>query len=259
MVEQATHNRQATGSNPVRAIFPVEVSMNRALLCAVTFFMMAHAALAQAPELRPLPSANPTPPSQTSNPLQPAETAEQQQLHGLAQFQSLAANASAVTITRMPCCKRPIGLRCVRIKVRNNGDLPVTIMGDAATADGNGFKHACAATLMADVRRSGCGLTSGDLALLAAVGVGSLYLAGPIMYELVADPKGGVTSGMAFGRDGIRHKVESVRMTNRLIMPGDETDGALCFDTPGLPTTVRIPVITGQAGTVAGELELPVR
>jgi hypothetical protein len=254
-------------------------TLQAVLLSLVTIFSILAPTLAQQAELRPAPTASTTPPVSTpaaaavpipnvpgTSPsilqgagLQAGETPEQQKLHGLAQFQSLSANAAIVPVNCLPGCKQPISLRCVRLRVRNNGDLPVTIMGDCATAEGAGFKNAMAATLLHDVRRSGCGMTGTELALLAIVGVGSLGFAAPMLYEQLADPKGGVTSGTAFGRDGIRHKVEGLRMTNRLIMPGDETDGALCFDTPTFPNMVRIPVITGQAGTVAGELELTVR
>lgn len=173
-------------------------------------------------------------------------------LRGLASLSGIAATAVRAPAC-LPGCKRDMGVQCVQVHVQNNTDQPITVNGNDASGaiSGTNFQSVTDKTVQS---KSGCGLSGKDVALLAVVGVGTVGLGQDLLFDIMTTPK---TLGEPFFRDGIRQKIEAVKFGRRLLMPGDETTGWLCFSSSIAPDTVSLPV-AGMDGKQAGELKLTV-
>jgi hypothetical protein len=233
MVEQATHNRQATGSNPVGAISLHSKTINhrRIVGCAMAWSLFLGGWI----------TATPVSAQEADPPLR-----------GLASLSGVAASALRASDC-LPGCRRDMGVQCVQVHIQNNTDQPITVNGNEASGM-VGTASLPVASEPVTEKESGCGLTAADVGLLAVIGVTTVGFGQDMLFERLTTPK---TLGEAFFRDGARHKVEGVRFGRRLLMPGDETTGWLCFNGSITPDTVSLPV-AGMDGKQAGELKLSV-
>lgn len=150
----------------------------------------------------------------------------------------MSATKLKQTTQLIPGCQSR-GFQCFEIKIQNKSSEIVTIDGDAAQAEVAG--NTIRASSLNELSHSlGCGLSLADKGLLSAVSLGSLGLAGPILFDFISNTTYPKT---ALGLDGIAHSIEIQRLGRRLLLPSDETTGCLCFALKASTTvsTIRIP------------------
>ena len=173
-------------------------------------------------------------------------------LRGLAEFSQVSAQAIDVT-SRIIAGGGQSRFECVRLKVKNNGEGTVMVDGEGAVAQVEGRTVAAVGQDQA-IKGSGYGLSLPSQALLAGASIGSLGLAGPILYEIMTNPRQKGFQGYEWGRDGLRNWIENNRFGRSIILPGDERIGWMCFDCAAgrVPTKVQIPISSipdnGQSG-----------
>lgn len=171
------------------------------------------------------------------------------QLRGLAEFTTISAQALEVRPRLFPDC-RMTGFTCINVAVKNKGSQLVTVHGDKAQAIVSG-KLVIAASDETLVKRAGCGMSAAETALLWGVGLASVGLAGPILEEILTEPK---YPQAPYGVDAVRKRIEGDKLGRRLLLPGDETAGWLCFQSQSgeVPLEVLIPANSAtQSGRVA--------
>ncbi len=178
--------------------------------------------------------------------------AEDSALQGIAEFRSVSSSAVATQLKLSGC--RGMRLHCIQVHIKNDADQPISVDGDAAFAEESKGKVQ-AATLAQTIVNANCGYSSADWALLGLTSFATIGLGEVMMAERLSDPK---TLAIPFDRDGTRRRIEDLRLGRRLLMPGDETYGMLCFTGPDIPKLVHIPVSLGQYGSKKGSLDVAV-
>ena len=149
----------------------------------------------------------------------------------------------------------------VRVRVKNNGDRPMLVIGNKIrcslhdkTSEASGEKELEA--------RDNRLLSNHERFAVALVGVGSAGLAAPIFNEMMTPSENGKRDlGLALGRDRGRHEVEGERIGTRLLMPGDDTVGWVAFDdTDGTRAcnSLFVPVMFSPYNKINAALEVPV-
>lgn len=247
-VEQATHNRQATGSNPVGATLLIrtenEASMfERVSLLGGTLrrsitFAAAVAVFAA--------SGGPV-----------AGEEQQPALRGLAEFESVSARVAEIRPYVLKVC-RGHNMQCILIHVKNAGSKIITVDGDNAK-----MTVGAAAMVPRNVtqleKATCCRLSTPAIAAVTALSLGTLGLASSIPYEWFANKRDAHFRNGGYGwlKDGPRHEIEGMRFGKRVILQGDESDGWLCFATTEVKPTdnLQIPV---TAGDKSGLLEVQI-
>lgn len=183
-----------------------------------------------------------------------ANAQESQALRGLAEFKDVSGSAIITSGRLLPNC-RPVDLSCVQVHIKNDSDKVVVADAINATAMVGG-QTMRATDLTAMMDNSNCGLSRGKKAAVIGTAAFTFGFFGPLTYEALAPKK---DLGTAFGKDGTRHEAESLYFGRRVIMPGDETTGWLCFDihSQDVPSQVQIPLYADKALT-SGQITLPV-
>lgn len=169
-------------------------------------------------------------------------------LSGLAEFNAISASASDLSGRISPGCRLK-GYRCIELRVKNNRSEPVVVDGERTAGQVNGklLQPESAEKLTGEIN---CGMSYLQASLVGAIGLGTLGLAGPMAYEVFEKPK---YPGAPYGRDNVTHLVQGDRFGQRLILPGDETEGWLCFrcGPESTPRSLTIPIYSrSQAGQV---------
>lgn len=175
-------------------------------------------------------------------------------MHGLAQFKSVSGSAIPAHGQLLPRC-RPLDLKCVEVHIKNDSNQVIVIDGEQSTATVAG-QSVRAANVAQIIAASDCELSAGKKIAVATVALTTFGFFAPLSYELLT-PRPDL--GVPFRADGPRWKAETLHLGRRLIMPGDDTTGWLCFDAAGAdqPQEVQIPLSSDQGGKT-GLLILPV-
>lgn len=179
---------------------------------------------------------------------------ESSTLRGLAEFKEVSGSAIVTKGRLLPNC-RPVDLSCVQVHIKNDSSDVIVADATNATATVSG-QTLRAAPLTAMLDNSNCGISKGKKAAVVTTAAFTFGFFGPLTYEALAPKK---DLGTAFGKDGTRHESESLHFGRRVIMPGDETTGWLCFDisTKEPPSQVQIPLFSDKARQ-SGQIILPV-
>lgn len=172
-------------------------------------------------------------------------------LKGLAEFTTVSAQALDVQANArlFPDC-RATDITCVKVSLKNNDSQIITIKGNEAQAAVGG-ETTTAVPEQTLAKCSGCQMSGSQTALLWGVGLATVGLAGPILQEILSRPR---YPQAAYSRDAGRQRAEGARLGNRIVLPGDETTGWLCFQIPAgrSPEEITLPVASAtQSGRVA--------
>jgi hypothetical protein len=191
-----------------------------------------------------------TPPAQ----VKPPDGQPAQPLRGLAAFTTVSAQALDVQANArlFPDC-RATDFTCVKVSLKNNDTQIITIKGNEAQAVVGG-QTTTAVPEETLIKCSGCQMSGSQTALLWGVGLATVGFAGPILQEILTKPK---YPQAAYGRDAGRQRAEGARLGNRIVLPGDETSGWLCFQIPAgkSPQEITLPVASPtQSGRVAVQI-----
>ncbi|HEY9869893.1 MAG TPA: hypothetical protein V6D08_12065 [Candidatus Obscuribacterales bacterium] len=183
--------------------------------------------------------------------VKPPDTQPGPPLTGLAEFTTVSAQALAVQANArlFPDC-RATDFTCVKVSLKNNDTQIITIKGNEAQAAVGG-QTTTAVPEETLIKCSGCQMSGSQTALLWGVGLATVGFAGPILQEMLTHPK---YPQAAYGSDAGRQRAEGARLGNRIVLPGDETTGWLCFQIPAgrSPEEITLPVSSPtQSGRVA--------
>lgn len=177
-------------------------------------------------------------------------------------------------VKRLPGCPltnyKGKPLEFVEMKIKNNSNQPIVVLGNLVLAqldgpsgnDGNAVSAVAPQSESALEKSSRSTLSRRGKFAVAAVSVSTIGLGGPIFHEMLTPNENKKRNlGIALGRDGPRHEIESERFTRRLIMPGDETSGWFGFDVPPLSklTDIRVPVLFAPFDLPSGALVISVK
>jgi hypothetical protein len=180
--------------------------------------------------------------------------AEETTLRGLAEFKDVSGSAIEAHGRLLPPC-RPIDLSCVEVHIKNDSSEVVVVDGNAATATLNGTTLRVQ-EISAMTEATDCSLTKGKKTVAIATAMLTFGYFGPLVSEALGPKK---DLGVGFGKEGLRHRSESLYLGRRVIMPGDETTGWLVFSTEDnvTPQQVQIPLYSDKARK-SGQIVLPV-
>ncbi len=177
-------------------------------------------------------------------------------------------------VKRLPGCPltnyKGKPLEFIEMKIKNNSSQPIVVLGNLVLAqldgpssnDGNVVSAVAPQSESTLEKNSRSTLSKRGKFAVAAVSVSTIGLGGPIFHEMLNPNENRKRNlGIALGRDGARHEIESERFTRRLVMPGDETSGWFGFDVPPQSklTDIRVPVLFAPFDLPSGALVLSVK
>lgn len=180
-------------------------------------------------------------------------------LRGAANLTDITATAHNLALCPLTRSNNP-DLKYVEVTVKNEGQNIAVILGNAARADLDGkqlFPAPASVTEESDRPR----LPTKGRAAVAAVSLGSVGLAAPMVYEfLTPDQHRRRSLGMPIGRDGSRFDVEATHFGIRVIMPGDQAVGWFAFACPADSNvkSLLIPVCYMRTTVPTGIISVPV-
>lgn len=150
----------------------------------------------------------------------------------------------------------------VSVKLRNNGDEPILLMGDSVKGELSSGARVEAVGKDKIIKLDNSLLSAGGKAVVAGVSAASLGLAGPICYELLTPQEHRARGmGTATGRDAGRHEVEEGRLNRRVILPQDETTGWVAFTAEEGQTmkNLVLPILMRPFNATGGTITIPIR
>lgn len=271
MVEQATHNRQVTGSNPVGASIKMDVSpvskfncrhrlgrrlfiLGAAAVVQLLYLMVATPAC-QAQELRPPQPTGGTPavltPPADPNVRRNVVPLELDEFRYPDKVENGRPSIQILSISsELYPGKKCEGCIAVRVRLRNDSAVPVIMDGDATKASFGGDSR----TAMSEadlLRLTGGQFTKNQIGKLAAVTAVSIGLAEPIVQDMMTTSRSDFTK--SYGVDEIRRKAELARFGKRILLPDEELEAAVYFKSTAVgPDNVSVPILTypdGQPST----------
>lgn len=150
----------------------------------------------------------------------------------------------------------------VSVKLKNNGDEPILLMGDSVKAELTGGARLEPVSKEKIIKMDNSLLNAGGKAVVAGVSAASLGLAGPICYELLTPQEHRARGlGTATGRDAGRHEIEAGRLNRRVILPQDETTGWVAFTAEEGQTlkSLVLPILMRPFNATGGTITIPIK
>jgi hypothetical protein len=142
----------------------------------------------------------------------------------------------------------------VKVKVQNFSENAIIVDGERAQAQKSG---AAIFSLSEDdaMHSSGRQFTDKQKALLAATFVGTLGFMEPILQDHYTTSK--TDFPISYGLNETRRRLEDRRLSRRIILPGEDTEGVIYF--PGDKfsfDSIKVPLLTYPLGIPTGTLEI---
>ncbi len=256
MVEQATHNRQATGSNPVGANRILERAKETITILAALAAVGAcqhESALADEPKLPPgythqgLPTSDPDV-QKNFVPLENDEFRFPSKHHGAGE-----PSASVLSLVNdLYPGKECMGCVAVKLRLRNDTSSPVIMDGDNVKASFSGSTLRAVGEIDL-LKSSGSQVSARQKKELAAIAIGTIGFAEPIAQDMMTTSRTDWTK--SYGDNEIRRKLEHVRFGKRILLPDEVLDTCVYFQ-PGSRTfeKLTIPLLTYPEERVSGVL-----
>lgn len=148
----------------------------------------------------------------------------------------------------------PINCVAVTVKVKNNTSDPIIVEGNKATTIAGG-QNLTALSEDQALKVAGGQFTKNQLMTLAAVGVLTIGYCEPILQDRYTTSKTDWTK--SYGLEERRRKVEAKRLSRRIVLPGEESEGVIVFAGSNTDISrVVLPMQTYPVGNDNGVLSL---
>jgi hypothetical protein len=239
MVEQATHNRQVTGSNPVGATGFSMLDSRSWFASTLVLGLLFGSSLTVRAQEQPLKSVA---------------------LQGTVTRQALPVSSLTATIeqqVKRPFPGPPGKFVAVTLHIKNPNVVSMILDGNnavASYANGSKAQNASEKEAVGDASNT---LTTKQKIAVAVVTLGTATLAGPLFYEWIQG--GSSNPKVTMGVDEVRRRVEGLRLGSRVLLPGEESDGTVFLPADqGMPTSIVIPVLTFPNRESAGALRVDI-
>lgn len=142
----------------------------------------------------------------------------------------------------------------IKIRVQNLSSTPIIVDGEHAQAIGaSGNLGAISENSL--LKSSGGTFTKKQKEVLAAVALGSLGLAEPIVQDHFSTSK--TDFPVSYGVNETRRRLEDRRFCKRIILPGEDTEGVIYFPGDSLSfNKISIPLLTYPQEQASGMLDI---
>lgn len=262
MVEQATHNRQVTGSNPVGAILflllvsfltlPVvkaeEQTLSKPSDVAPGLNEFTYPQPADAPATLPkdfIPLDVNQFRMQITAPMDRKLRGPGAELIGISRDITLLNDGAD---DKRPCH----GCVAVRVRIINESTEPIMVDGNNARAIAAN-QEVLAWSEEKVLKTSGAELSGKQKLALAAFGLGTFGLGEPILQDYFTTSK--KTLLKSYGDIVIRRRFENNRLSKRIILPNEDTYASVIFPSASFPfQKVVIPLLNYPGGEPCGSL-----